>query len=168
MDATTLPARPTPAEVGAGFADQMAAADAAIRRERRPLPAHDLSGCNYRKWSAAVLAAELKHATDDAWRCIHDLGLGLLFNGQFDRDGEVAQFRFQHEREAGVAAVWLLHLQTHDSDRYGVWARWLVMNRHERIAWARRRRELLHCWLAAMRFYEAQRAEIDRPIARAA
>lgn len=151
-----------------GFAEQMATADAAIHRDRRPLPSHCLDGVSYRKWMAAVLHAELKHATDDAWRCIHALGLGLLFNGQFDRDGEVAQFRFPHEREAGVAAVWLLHLQTHDSDRYGVWERWTTWTYDERVAWCRRRRELLHGWLRACRHYQSARQAVDQATVRRA
>ena len=60
---------------------------AAIRRERRPLaahalPEHELSGGHYRRWAAAVCAAEAKHAADDFWAIVYRLGLA----GLFDRD----------------------------------------------------------------------------------
>jgi hypothetical protein len=35
-----------------------------------------------------------------------------------------AAFRLPHETHAGAALNWLGHLQAHDSDRRGPWARW--------------------------------------------
>lgn len=147
-----------------------AVVNAAVRAERRPLPSHDLNGVNYRKWAAAVLAAEVKHSRDDFWSVAHKLGavrLGLFDRDGGDRDADVA-FRFPHERAAGVAAVWLLHLQTHDNDRFGPWSRWLVMSHDKKVAWARRRRELLSGFLKACHAYQRARAAVDAPVARAA
>jgi len=167
------------ATLAAGLmAGMMETADAAIRRARRPLPPHHLDRTDdrptYRQWAAAALQAELTHATDDFWRAAHALGLGLLYD-RYQRDGEAAPFRLAHEALAGTAALWLIHLQAHDSDRRGPWARWKIMTSAERIAWALRRRALLHGFLRATRAYEAARSaacreasrRVDRPIVRA-
>jgi hypothetical protein len=153
-----MPTADPPAPQGfAGMrAGMMDTADAAIRRERRPLPARDRDRTHYRRWAAAVLQAELKHATDDFWRAAHALGFGLLYD-RYQRDGEAAPFRLPHEALAGTAALWLIRLQAHDSDRHGPWARWKIMTGAERIAWVRRRRALLHGFLRATRAYQAAR-----------
>lgn len=150
-----------------GFAEQMSTADSAIRRDRRPLPSHDLNGANYRKWMAAVLHAELKHATDDFWSCANRLGFGLLFD-HYQRDLEASAFRFPHERLAGVAANHLMHLSAHDSDRYGPWAIWQRLSRDSRVAWCRRRRELLHGFLRACHHYQSARQAVDQQTIRRA
>ena len=85
-----------------------------IRRERKPLPPHDLCGCNYRKWAMAVCNAEVAHRGRDFARVERLLG----FN--FDRWTEPTcetWGQFQHEAFAGDALVWLSHLQTHESAR---------------------------------------------------
>ena len=85
---------------------------AAIRRERRPLPAHELlahvqGGANYRRWAAAVCAAEAKHAADDFWACVYRLGLANLFDRDDGFGGHEAPFRFAHETHAFAAMSWL-------------------------------------------------------------
>ena len=97
---------------------------AAIRRERRPLPAHELlahvqGGANYRRWAAAVCAAEAKHAADDFWACVYRLGLANLFDRDDGFGGHEAPFRFPHETHAFAAMSGLCHLQVHESDRRG-------------------------------------------------
>jgi len=144
------------------MAGMMDRADAAIRRERRPLPARDSGPGNYRRWAAAALQAELAHATDDFWRAAHALGFGLLYDRN-QRDGEAAPFRWPHEALAATASLWLLHLQAHDSDRHGPWARWKIMTRAERVAWVLRRRVLLHCFLRATWAYQAARGTVAAP-----
>src|SRR5260370_39117175 len=141
-----------------GFAGMMDGADVAIRSERHPLPAPTLDRTNYRRWAATVLQGELKHATDDFWRAAHALGFGLVYD-RYQRAGEAAPFGLPHEALAVAAALWLIHLQAHDSDRHGPWARWKIMTGAERIAWVLRRRELLHGFLRATRAYQAARAE---------
>lgn len=131
----------------------------AIRRERRPLPPHDLVGINLRRWAAAVCHAEVKHADGDFWRVVHSLGLAGMFDRHDDPDAS-ARYRLPHEVHAGAALVWLSHLQTHDSDRHGPWARWERWNRQQRVAWLRRRRYLLHGFLKLARTYQQARREI--------
>ncbi len=138
-----------------------------IRRERKPLPPHDLVGCNYRAWAAAVLQAEVDHRDRDFTRVEAKLGISL------DRWADpclVQMGQFRHEARAGEALVWLSHLQTHDSDRHGPWARvrWAVWGVEEKRAWVRRRRYLLRGFIRAVEAYRAARAEIDAPAIKAA
>ena len=138
---------------------------AAIRRARRPLPAHELDGAHYRRWAAAVCAAEVRHAADDFWSCVHRLGVA----GRFDRDdpsmrvgaggfgGHEAPFRLPHEVHAFAALGWLSHLQAHESDRRGPWAavRWKTWDEGQRRDWFARRRVL---WAGFVRQVERYRA----------
>src|SRR4029077_20485305 len=85
---------------------------AAIRRERRPLPAaelpgHEVNGAPYRRWAAAVCAAEAKHAADDFWACVYRLGLAALFDRDDGFGGHEAPFRFPHEPHAFAPTPWL-------------------------------------------------------------
>ena len=91
-------------------------------RCRRPR----LDGTHYRRWAAAVCAAEAKHAADDFWACVYRLGLTALFDRDDGFGGHEAPFRFAHETHAFAALSWLCHLQAHESDRRGPWAavRW--------------------------------------------
>ena len=129
---------------------------AAIRRERRPLPGPQLDGAPYRRWAAAVCAAEAKHAADDFWAVVYRLGLA----GRFDRDdgfgGHEAPFRFPHETYAFAALSWLSHLQAHESDRRGPWAavRWNTWDQGPRREWFARRR---HLWSGFVRQVERYR-----------
>jgi len=137
---------------------------AAIRRERRPLPADELDGAPYRRWAAAVCAAETQHAADDFWAAAYRLGLA----GRFDRDdpstalgaggfgGHEAPFRFAHETHAFAALSWLSHLQAHESDRRGPWAavRWNTWDEGQRREWFARRR---HLWSGFVRQVERYR-----------
>ena len=85
-----------------------------------------LDGGHYRRWAAAVCAAEAKHAADDFWACVYRLGLAALFDRDDGFGGHEAPFRFAHETHAFAALSWLCHLQAHESDRRGPWAavRW--------------------------------------------
>jgi hypothetical protein len=76
---------------------------AAIRRARRPLAAPELDGGHYRRWAAAVCAAEAKHAADDFWACVYRLGLAALFDRDDGFGGHEAPFRFAHETHAFAA-----------------------------------------------------------------
>ena len=137
----------------------------AIRRARRPLPARALDGANYRRWAAAVCAAEARHAADDFWACVHRLGLAALFNrddpstalGAASFGGHEAPYRFAHETHAFAALGWLSHLQAHESDRRGPWAavRWQTWDAGRRREWFQRRR---HLWSGFVRQVERYRA----------
>jgi hypothetical protein len=69
-------------------------------------------------------------------------------------------FRLPHEARAGEALIWLSHLQPHDSDRRGPWARWGRWDRSAKADWLRKRRELLHGLIRAAAAYRAARASI--------
>jgi hypothetical protein len=142
---------------------------AAIRRERRPLPAyalpaHELGSANYRRWAAAVCAAEAKHAADDFWACVYRLGLANLFDRDDGFGGHEAPFRFPHETHAFAAMSWLCHLQAHESDRRGPWAavRWNSWDHGQRREWFARRR---HLWAGFVRQVERYRAARAQPLA---
>lgn len=136
-------------------------AHAAIRQARRPLPAHepghDPGGANYRRWAAAVCAAEARHADDDFWACVYRLGLAGLFDRDDGFGGHEAPFRFAHETHAFAALGWLCHLQAHESDRRGPWAavRWNTWDGGRRREWFARRRYL---WAGFVRQVERYRA----------
>lgn len=154
LQPTTKPSRQ-------GFADAMEAAHAAIRRERRPLPAHDLNGVNYRRWAVAVCNAEVAHAKDDFWRIVGKQGAGWMF----DRDGindPSAVYRFSHEVHAGAALTWLLSLQTCESRLRGVWASADAQERQDLRA---KRRELWAGFVRQVERYRDARRALPAPIA---
>ena len=135
-----------------------------IRRERRPLPAHDLDGANYRAWAVAVCGAEVDHRDRDFARCER------LLRYDFDRWAEPACVewgQFAHEAYAGAALVWLSHLQTHESDRRAPWDclpfdLWTAKRRKE---WLARRRVLWAGFVRQVERYRAARVAIDAPVA---
>ena len=126
--------------------------------------AHELGGANYRRWAAAVCAAEAKHAADDFWACVYRLGLANLFDRDDGFGGHEAPFRFAHETHAFAAMSWLCHLQAHESDRRGPWAavRWNSWDHGQRRDWFLRRR---HLWLGFVRQVERYRAARAQPLA---
>jgi hypothetical protein len=143
---------------------------AAIRRERRPLPPHDLDGGNYRRWAAAVCAAEARHAADDFWACVYRLGLAALFDRDDQFGGHEAPFRFAHETHAFAALSWLSHLRAHESDRRGPWAavRWNIWDAGRRREWFARRRYLWSGFVRQVERYRAARrrlAAASQPLA---
>jgi hypothetical protein len=135
---------------------------AAIRRERRPLPPHDLGGANYRRWAAAVCAAETKHAADDFGSCVHRLGLAALFDRDDGFGGHEAPFRFAHETHAFAALSWLSHLQAHENDRRGPWAavRWNTWDEGQRREWFARRHYLWAGFVRQVERYRAARRQL--------
>jgi hypothetical protein len=135
-----------------GFADRMEQIDAAIRRDRRPLPSHDLNTDNYRRWARAVLHAEVKHAVDDFWRCANALGAGLVFD-DYHRAREAAPYRFDHERKAETALHWLDQLNLHDGTARDPWSHWTIYSRERRREWARERWQLKQKFSVAMGAY---------------
>jgi hypothetical protein len=164
---------------------------AAICRERRPLPASALPAsalpasalpgsalpgsvlpapasaprsAGWRRWAAAVCAAEVRHATDDFWRCVHRLGLAALFDRDDAWGGHEAPFRLPHEAHAVAALGWLSHLQAHESDRHGPWAavRWHTWDEPQRRAWLARRRVLWSGFVRQVGRYREARRRIDR------
>jgi hypothetical protein len=116
---------------------------AIIRAVRTALPGPDLSPQPVRAFVARACTAEVKHARNDFWTIVHRLNAASMFDRHRDPDCDVA-FRLPHEIHAAAALNWLAHLQTHDSDRHGLWARWEQWDRERRVCWLRRRRELLH------------------------
>lgn len=132
-----------------------------IRRERRPLPAHDLDGANYRAWALAVCHAEVEHRSNDFEHACFKLRV------EYDRwanPNVVMIGSFDHEGFAGLALTWLSHLQFMDGQRRGVWASgaWGIYTRAEKVAWVQKRRTVVHGFLRAMAQYRAARAELDR------
>jgi len=143
---------------------------AAIRRARRPLPPHALDGGNYRRWAAAVCAAEARHAADDFWACVYRLGAAALFDRDDGFGGHEAPFRFAHETHAVAALSWLSHLQAHESDRRGPWAavRWNSWDDGQRRDWFARRRYLWSGFVRQVERYRAARrrlADAAQPLA---
>lgn len=135
----------------------------AIRRERQPLPAHDLDAVNYRTWAAAVCQAEVAHRDRDWSRAVHALNLHLCFD-RFREPYCVEVGQFSHECHAGAALNWLSHLQTHDSKRRGPWSDWGIYSREEKVEWLNRRRHLVHGFLRQVRRYKAARASLAAPV----
>jgi hypothetical protein len=144
------------------FHDALDGVHAAIRRERRPLPPHELDGVNYRRWAAALCGAEARHAADDFWSIVYRLGLA----NRFDRDdgfgGHEAPFRFAHETHAFAALSWLSHLQAHESDRRGPWAvvRWNIWDAQQRRDWFARRRTLWSGFVRQVERYRVARRKL--------
>jgi hypothetical protein len=153
-----------------GFHEAPDSVHAAIRRERRPLPPHELDGGNYRRWAAAVCGAEARHAADDFWSSVHRLGLAGLFDRDDGFGGHEAPFRFAHETHAFAALSWLSHLQAHESDRRGPWAavRWNTWDAGQRREWFARRRDLWSGFVRQVeRYRQARRrlAAASQPLA---
>lgn len=143
---------------------------AAIRRARRPLPPPARDGSNYRRWAAAVCAAEARHAADDFWACVYRLGVGGLFDRDDGFGGHEAPFRFPHETHAFAALSWLSHLQAHESDRRGPWAavRWNSWDEGQRRDWFAHRRYLWAGFVRQVERYRAARrrlAAASQPVA---
>lgn len=120
------------------FADAMAKVMAAIRRDRRPLPSHELdsrelTSGDCRRRARAVLEAEDRHAIADFWRCAHAVGAGLMFDHYRPRQ-EALPYFLRHERLAGVALAWRVHLDLHDGSLRGST---LARPREQRRAWLR-------------------------------
>jgi hypothetical protein len=138
------------------FADQMAALEAAIRRERCPLAVPDFDR-NYRPAAASVLRAEIKHAIDDFWRSVHAQGAGLLFD-HYQREREARPFRFDHEVRAREAYAWLSDLNMHEADKDGPWATWMHFSEAQREAWRARWFFLARGFLRRMKAYQAAKA----------
>src|SRR5438445_5169466 len=116
------------------FSGPMAELEGAIRRDRRPLPVLEIAGATYRQWAAAVLRAEMKHATDDFWRCVYARRAGLLFD-HYQREREAGPFRFDHEVRARAAYAWLSDLNMHEGVKHGAWATWKHLNDAQRLVW---------------------------------
>ena len=144
------------------FNDIRDSVPAAIRRERRPLPPHVLAGAHYRRWAAAVCGAEARHAADDFWGIVYRLGLAARFDRDDGFGGHEAPFRFPHETHAFAALSWLSHLQAHESDRRGPWARvrWNTWDAAQRLAWFARRRTLWSGFVRQVERYRAARREL--------
>jgi hypothetical protein len=131
---------------------------ATIRAARVTLPYPDVKAAPVRRFVSIACTAEVKHAEADARRPACDLSAG----GYFDpRNGcTPADFHMPHETRAGVALVWLTHLQTHDSDRRGPWSRWERWDHASKAEWLQRRRYLVHGLIAAANAYRAARASL--------
>lgn len=145
-----------------GLSEALDSVHAAIRRERRPLPADEFDGANYRRWAAAVCTAEAKHAADDFWACAHRLDLAGLFDRDDSFGGHEAPFRFPHEVHAVAAMNWLSHLQAHESDRHGPWAavRWHTWDAGQRREWFARRRILWSGFVRQVERYREARRQL--------
>lgn len=131
---------------------------------RRPLPAHELQGVNFRKWAVATCQAEVDHRRRDFARIEAERGIA------FDRNEDPRceeRGQYPHEAKAGVALIWLSHLQAHESEKRAPfdmkpWREWPAARR---AAWLTRRRYLWTGFLKAVRAYSAARAPIDQRIA---
>ena len=120
------------------FADAMTKVTAAIRQDRRPLPSHDLNSrdltsADRQRWARAVLEAEDRHAVADFWRSAHAVGAGLMFDHYRPRQ-EALPYFLRHERLAGVALAWRVHLDLHDGTLRG---NTLARPREQRRSWLR-------------------------------
>jgi hypothetical protein len=149
------------------FTDGMAEVEDAIRRNRRPLST--LPSCanlGRRRWLAAVLEAEVRHATGDFWRCVHQQGAGLLFDS-YHRDREAHPFRFAHEVCAREALAWLSDLNMHEGDKVGPWSRWRHLTEQQQAAWRVHWLFLARGFLRRLGNYRAIRAAL-RPARKAA
>jgi len=148
-----------------------------IRRERRPLPPHDLHGCNARAWSLAVCGAEVKHRAADFRRVERELGIGF---DRFDNPDAEHQGQFDHEARAGEVLSIQNHLITADGyiatlirtlrkQREANWHRHAASTTGDLRAELHRRRTIWRQFLAALERYKAARREIDRvPVREAA
>jgi hypothetical protein len=130
--------------------------DEALRRARRPLTELPPTDPDWRKGIATLLAAEVRHATEDFWASAHRLGAGLLFDG-YHREREADRFRFLHEVRAREAWRWLSDLNMHEGDRNGPWSRWEHFDEAQRALWRQRWFCLARGFLKRLRDYEAAR-----------
>lgn len=134
-----------------------------IRRERLPLPTHELDGVNYRTWAVAVCGAEVKHRAADFQRAADTHG--LLFDRFAEPDCEQIG-QFPHEAHAGAALVWLSHLQAAESERRAPmdclpWDKWSAKRKAD---WLARRRKLWAGFVRQVERYRAARVAIDAPV----
>lgn len=129
-----------------------------IRRARRPLPLQAPGAAPFRRWAAAACSAEVAHARDDFWACVHRLGLAARFDRDDGFGGHEAPFRYPHEAHAFAAVGWLIHLQAHESDRRAPWAtlRWDIWDAARQRHWWNERRRL---WAGFLRNVERYRTE---------
>ena len=127
-----------------------------IRRERRPLPTHDLTTVNFRTWAVAVCTAEVAHRSRDFQRV--ERTLGLIFDRWLEPDCEQLG-QFQHEAHAAAALVWLSHLQTHESEKRTPWSGvpFKCWRKSDRARWFAKRRELWSGFLRQVERYRAAR-----------
>lgn len=129
-----------------------------IRRERRPLPAHDLEAVPFRAWAVAVCHAEVAHRSRDFHRV--ERTLGLVFDRWLEPDCEQLG-QFQHEAHAAAALVWLSHLQTHESEKRTPWSGvpFKGWSEPERVRWFAKRRTLWSGFLRQIECYRATRLQ---------
>ena len=125
---------------------------------RRPLPSHVLPGSNFRRWAVAVCDAEVRHRDADFARVERALGFSI---DRWDEPKCTGMGQYKHEACAGVALLWLSHLQTHESEKrtpfsFVPWCDW---KRESRAAWLTKRRELWAGFLTAVRAYVDARKE---------
>lgn len=150
------------------FADAMTRVTAAIHCDRRPLPSHELECRNLtsgdrRRWARAVLEAEDRHAVADFWRSAHAVGAGLMFDHYRPRQ-EALPYFLRHERLAGVALAWRVHLDLHDGTLRGNTParsreqRRTQLHRQWLRQWARERWTIKQKFAAAMAAYRNARA----------
>lgn len=129
-----------------------------IKRERRPLPSHQIKGGNFRRWAAAVCQAEVDHRERDYLRVERLLGLN---SDRYDFPNDVSRGQFRHEAHAGAALHWLSHLQTHESERRTAWdcLPWRLWSAERRAEWIAKRRYLWSGFLAEVRAYRQTKGE---------
>lgn len=128
---------------------------------RRPLPAQELEGVNFRARAVAACQAEVTHRARDFARIEREQGLS------FDRNEDPRceeRGQYPHETKAATALIWLTHLQTHESEKRAPfdakpWCEWAPAARK---AWLDRRRYLWAGFLKAVRVYRDVRALIDQ------
>ncbi len=134
----------------------MTVVDTSIRRARRPLAQLPPPDPDWRKWVSTLLAAEVRHATEDFWDCAHRLGAGLLFDS-YHREREADPFRFPHEVQARQAWRWLSDLSMHEGDKQGPWSRWEHFSERQRTLWRQHWILLARGFLKRFRQYEEAR-----------
>lgn len=127
-----------------------------IKAARVAMPAPDLAPAPVRAFVATVCTAEVTHAAADFWSIVHRIKAAGSFDAYADPDCHTA-FRLPHEAHAGAALNWLQHLQSHDGDRRGPWARWDGLSIEGKREWLARRRYLLRGLLRAANAYRNAR-----------
>jgi hypothetical protein len=142
-----------------GFTDRTAEIEDAIRRDRRPLAVPDPVGLRRHDW-VALLAAEVRHATDDFWRTAFLHGASLMFDW-YQRDREARPFRFPHEVCAAEAWNWLSDLNMHESDKAGPWSQWQHLSELQRAAWRARWFFLARGFLRHLRNYRSAKVSLN-------
>jgi len=140
-----------------------------IRRERRPLPAHDLDGVNCRQWALAVCGAEVKHRGRDFRRCEHALGVGF---DRWDNPACEEMGQFEHEAAAGTVLNVQGHLvgaddyvatllRTLRGQREAGWQREAAVTLGDLRAALHRRRTIWRQFLVALDRYRTARRTFD-------